>query len=361
MNNHPALQPLTRILFRHGLLLLALCYPGGLIYAQAPTADAPSSPTSPAPPPTATAAPPAAAEPAEPVISPRARRKQSLRLCHRYNGKVISYYDKTFVVKNCERVPLDHATLTAHLKAGKPVTQVSSEIINLIPQQSFKPRRQPKALRCKDLEGNYVTIDHEEIYYIKGCKKQRFPDWHTYREHRFHSGPHRSKFLLITAPDLERLRSRNDFPSTLPHAAMTSPPVLSAQQVCAELEGQFVGYYSQLYFVDSCSRRPVDTIQFARLMAQLMVGTTPVPDLTTNEAADEATELTPEATSALPDPPPVPASSPDEPAGEAGGEPSEDPTAQDSLPQVIKITDMQWMSLPLGKAYDLKNYSQKEP
>lgn len=363
------LKPITTSL-AGGLLYLALCYPA-LVIAQDAQAPAPSSSTpstsSPSFPttPTPTAAPTTAAEPPPAATSPRARRKQSLRLCHRYNGKVISYYDKTYVVKNCQRVPMDHAVLTAHLKAGKSVSQVSNEIINLIPLQRFEPKVSPKRLRCKDLEGNYVTMDHEEVYYIKGCKKKRFPDWHTYREHRFHTGPHSSKFLLLTAPDLQRLRSRDDFPSTLPSTDQEAePPVLNAQKVCAELEGEFVGYYSQLYFVDACSRRPVDTIQFARLMAQLMVGTTPVPDL---EAADAAS--TPATDASEPsgnEPVASPAASqvPDEIQTHADAKAPDESTtspAAGGLPQVIKITDTQWMSLPLGKAYDLKNYTPKEP
>ena len=288
----------------------------------------------------------------------RQRRKQSLRLCHQYNGKLVSYYDNTFIIKNCERVPIDHHTLNQHLKAGKTVIPITNKIINLIPLQKPSPQPQKAPLRCQDLEGNYVTTDHEDVYYIKGCKKKRFPDWHSYRAHRFKHDLHTAKFLFITDRDLIRLRSRHDFPSVLPadnDKIITAPPP-SATEVCAELEAQFVAYYSRLYYIDNCKRRPVDTIQFSRLNAQLQVATTQVPVLKSPFEPNNQTDHLDQQHQ----PSHLPNDDYNDNNNDTHPNPQQDPPTG-SPPLVIKITDHQWINLPLGKAYDLKNYTPPQP
>ena len=289
------------------------------------------------------------------ALSPRKRRKKTLKLCNEYNGKLISYYDTVFKVVNCQRVPIDHTAVNQHLKKGEKIFKVTSEVIYLIPLQKTQKKKAKASLSCKDIDGEYVTADHEVIYFIDRCKKRRFPDWQTYQEHRHRRGIHQSQFLLVDQHTLAKLRSRPDFPSSLPYT--TSPldkdptTQLSRTQLCQKLEGQFISYFSQVYYVEKCRKRPLDSLAFSRFTARLLV---PPPEEKTSEnthsprEAIEATEATNEEK----------AEQGETDANLQSHETDQNPYADpyERLPEVIQITDDQWIRLPLGKPYNLKNY-----
>lgn len=285
------------------------------------------------------------------TLSPRKRRKKTLKLCNEYNGKLISYYDTVFQVVNCQRVPIDHTVVNGHLKKGEKIFKVTSEVIYLIPLQKSQRKKAKASLSCKDIDGEYVTADHEVIYFIDRCKKRRFPDWQTYQEHRHKQGIHQSQFLLVDQRTLAKLRSRPDFPSSLP--STTSPldkdhtTQLSRTQLCQKLEGQFISYFSQVYYVEKCRKRPLDSLAFSRFTARLLV---PPPEA--SHPKDARTPRVPAAANQV--------------KGEQGETEIEDKEKEnndnpytdpyDRLPEVIQITDNQWIRLPLGKPYDLKDY-----
>ncbi|MCY4381021.1 MAG: hypothetical protein OXC40_05590 [Proteobacteria bacterium] len=322
----------------------------GRLYGQEPGANQEPSATegSSLPPSQKTLSKPGAKQP---KLSPRQRRKQALRLCNKYNGKLVSYYEKVFQIVGCERVPVNHTILNNYLRAGKKVTKISADVIYLLPLKKTTQKKTVKShLNCRDLEGHYVTSDHEVIYYVKGCRKKKFPDWPTYHHHRFQIGVHKSQFFFVDETLLNQMKSSGDFRSTAVHSdqseLLDNEVVLSKNQVCRELEGQYISYFSQFYKVEGCQKRPVDALRFSRLMVELDV-------MLTKKLAAEANkkkrmEKTEEDQSTQDkELPPSTILAEEEDVIE---EQLEKP---DNWPEVIKVSSAQWVVLPLGKPYTL--------
>ena len=207
-----------------------------------------------------------------PTLSPRERRRLALKHCRRYEGRVLSYYEETFKVRGCKRHALDHAGLSKLLKKGVKVEKVDGSVIMSLPLVSPATYRTP-SLSCAKLNGQYITSNHEEVYFVQKCRRRLFPDWVTYNQHLRARGISESSLQVYGSEVLEQIKEGRPFASvTLPDESEddeANAQDLTKNQACQGLEGRYVRYFTRLYKVRRCQKRPVDDQKFSQMMANI--------------------------------------------------------------------------------------------
>ena len=207
------------------------------------------------------------------ILSPRERRRLSLKHCQRYEGKVLSYYEETFRVRGCQRHVLDHEKLSKLLKKGVKVEKVDGSVIMSLPLATPAAYRVP-ALSCAKLNGRYITSNYEEVYFVEKCRKRLFPDGVTYNQHLRDRGIAESSLQLYGSEVLDQIKDGKPFASVAPsgeseEAGDAGVANLGKNQKCKDLEGRYVRYFIYLYKVRRCQKRPVDDQKFSQIMADI--------------------------------------------------------------------------------------------
>ena len=190
--------------------------------------------------------------------------------CKKYEGSYISEYDKIFKVVACQRreVLQKDSTQAAELK-GKKIIQVEAITIAKIPEGEKLGGDEPQELvSCQKLEGRYVLSRDERIYYINGCKKLSLPDWDTYVEHARKKGKRGQDLLEVSEESLYRIASGSAIPSILDEEYKklldVEKPIelIPRDEACKGLNGRFVSYYSRIYKIQACEKKPVEPTLF---------------------------------------------------------------------------------------------------
>ena len=201
-------------------------------------------------------------------MSPREKRRKLLNYCEQFEQKLIGFYQKVFLVKDCKRIPLNHQKLSELLKKGETITKIDNEVIYLIPllnQNNTGPISQTSfKTRCSDIEGNYITFNHETMYYIENCKKRLFPDWKTFNAHRLSPENLQAGLTVLSEQQIKQIKSGSPFSSVLPVETIQNTKKLSKANICNKYQNKFVSYYSKLYKVSNCKKRPIDSQQFTK-------------------------------------------------------------------------------------------------
>lgn len=193
------------------------------------------------------------------------RSKSRKKYCKKYTGKLISYYGEVFFIKGCKRIQLSLKQLTSQTRKGVEVHEVTGDVINSIPKSDGETYQRSKPRGCRELANSYITIDNDEIFFLQACKKRIFPDWATFNRHR--SDHKTSKIYEITWDELNSFDLGEPFISILDNTEFKlgeTVDTIPVGEACRGLEGKFVTYYSRVYKIFKCHKRPVDPVIFSR-------------------------------------------------------------------------------------------------
>ena len=235
-------------------------------------------------------------------------------ICKRYNNGYIAYYGEVFKVEECYRRPIVNSkTVYKVLSQGVKPKNVEGDVVAALPlgapldyAESDKDARS-----CADLENQYVTFSSVDVYFIKDCKKRKLPDWTTYLDHRTKRGEKYGAIISLSWLEFSRLDDGEPIESITDiefrkflQAEAASVDVLPIDEACPPVNGKYVSYYSNLYYIDRCRKSLVDPDFFFRQP----------------ENADrEITEMTSEQWISIPDGPPI---GPSKTAQEGGAQPT---------------------------------------
>lgn len=220
--------------------------------------------------------------------------KTKQQACATLEGKILTYYDSVAVVLNCQQRPVEDLDLLNELvlKQKKIVSEVPAHVYRLIPFGEPWAANQGQSLTqskvCRELNGKYVTSTGNDYYFIEACKKRSFSNYVELQAHNKRNAP-----VLTVPPDQidkipngQALEGNYDREvealykivgdSTLSPLSTKNgrkKPVSSAEEleelplmkgkstdvktICKELNQKVVSFYSQLFFITQCQKRPV--------------------------------------------------------------------------------------------------------
>lgn len=192
------------------------------------------------------------------------------KVCRKYAGKLIGYYGKVYRVKNCQRVPVEKDTISGSIRRFGAVKSVEGDIIKLIP---LAKQRVKKRLTCREAEGRVFLTLSGQIFQVAGCRRYTFPDWETFLEYRRKGRVVKRSFVEVEDRLARTLPEARVYPSVLDADSAAflrdneNYDIIPAKRACKGLEGRFVTYYSQIYKIERCKRRPVSisSVKLARL------------------------------------------------------------------------------------------------
>lgn len=225
--------------------------------------------------------------------------------CKRLEGKILTYLDQTSYVRDCKQERINDPEALNHLVGVRrlEVVEVPARVFRLVPfgkdyEDGLRLGGKATAAECADLEGKYVSLSGDSYYWIKDCKKRRFPDFYSMQMHKKSQEPiqavspqlfskipegpamaedKQSEMKVLYGLDSDitwrpLFRERKGAGDTLDDSPgqirkdqkETSGESLDA--LCKKLDRRIVSFYSQIFFVDACRRRPVKefTIEIQR-------------------------------------------------------------------------------------------------
>ena len=217
----------------------------------------------------------------------RERRRRASKYCGDYEGKLIAFYNDAFRVTQCRRIPVSYAELNEALKGGEEVMKVTSEVIYALPLAPGSQRSgdgmpggggglgdSPGVPPCVDLENTYITPDQERVYFVENCRKRAFNSWSDYTRDRFKRGVQKTRLIFLTEQVMSQIRSGRDMPAPsldpmVQQMNMADEQPQRGADVCRELEGKFISYFSFLYKVERCRKRAVNSLEYSRRSYEL--------------------------------------------------------------------------------------------
>lgn len=197
------------------------------------------------------------------TFSDRERRDE----CNKYEGGLLGYYGKIFLVENCKRREIVGKELIRKLFKESATKVISVDGDTLIKLESGEPyttlpKQKREIRRCKDLEGSYVIHGGSDIYFIEGCTLRLLPDYETYQSHI--KKKNLSRVLIeISKREFLSFAKGKEIESIMPsvHSKLMERwqevDVIPVDEACLGINNQFVTYYSKVYRIDSCYKREV--------------------------------------------------------------------------------------------------------
>lgn len=254
-------------------LLLAGVLNSQVIYGQ-DEGEGDSSPASP-PPASPGSADPKAAESKE-LPPPKLPKKQEFTAaevqseCRKHEGKFIAYYDKIFKVEKCKRREvLSTDDQPNPVLQGAKIRAVEGISIAKIPAgepiEIDSPSTKPNCLR---LEGRYILSRGDDIYFIEKCKKRFIPDWDTYADHAQKRGKRGLEIFELAEAEFQAIKAGEPIKSVLDEEykklldADKGADVIPINEACKGLNNKFVTYYSRVYRIEGCKKRPMNAEAF---------------------------------------------------------------------------------------------------
>lgn len=226
--------------------------------------------------------------------------KTKSELCKVLEGRVISYYDIVSLVEGCRQRLIADADVLAELQQRRHVEtlEVPAAVYRRIPFGRPLDRVDVvfggavSGLECKRFEGAYVTDQGQNFYLIEGCTKRAFADSYQLRLHNRLGVPLMplSSETLARIPDGKAIatstndeadilfrmdgdvvwsrlfrekgsaKSPTDSPERIEKILENRKKPHLSMQVCKRVEGRVISFYSRLFLVEACARRPIDKI-----------------------------------------------------------------------------------------------------
>ena len=192
------------------------------------------------------------------------------KICKKFEGALIAYYDTVYQVENCIRRPLVASkTIYNFQKRGRKIIEVDSRVIKALtegePYDVASTRA--NARKCNDLEGRYITFSNVDVYFVQECRKRLFPDWTTYIAHREQRnrqqrGARNGEILALSWIEFAKLRLGESFNSVMDDYLedvdqVDGIEVLPLSEACDGISGKLVSYLSKLYRIEDCQKREI--------------------------------------------------------------------------------------------------------
>ena len=192
------------------------------------------------------------------------------KACRQYEGKLIGYYGRVFLVSKCKRREVgSHELINKLVSKGKVLKQVDGDVIVKIPAGKVYEVHQKKR-SCQSLEGQYITTGSKGIFYVKHCDIYSFPDWETYGEHRKSTRSVAKPIIEISNEEFKRFKKAKELPTILDEAYSrllsegADADYIPIKEACRGVEGRYVSYYSHFYYIEKCRKRAIDGQKFFR-------------------------------------------------------------------------------------------------
>lgn len=217
--------------------------------------------------------------------------------CKAFEGKVVTYYDKTSFVRGCKQLPIENPDILNELtqRSGRTLVEIPARVYRMMPfgneftTGDLMDMRNTKSTLYKDcsqLNGQYVTANAERYFLIENCVKRPF---NTYFELENHNT---NKKTIVSVPEdtLNAIpvgkpiaKGENEFdilykidgdanwnkmtrfsdgkiqadsPARLEKVERDSRNV-NLNELCKRINKHFVSFYSTIYFIDGCTAREV--------------------------------------------------------------------------------------------------------
>jgi hypothetical protein len=188
--------------------------------------------------------------------------------CRKFEGRFIAYYDRVYKVERCQRREvMKESDEKSDVLAKQRIIVVEGETIAKIPEGEALGTKHEKP-SCAKIEGRYILSRGDDLYFIEKCKKRLLPDWDTYADHAQKRGKRGTEIIELSEEALAALAAGNDIKSVLDEEykklldAEKNIDVLPLDEACKGLNGKFVSYYSRIYRIEACRKRPVDAEVF---------------------------------------------------------------------------------------------------
>ncbi len=184
--------------------------------------------------------------------------------CRQYEGKLVAFYSDVWEVKGCKRIPLTADEVYRRTNAGELVSDIEAAVVRGL--KEGQRTQTAKKRTCTELEGKYVSLDFEEIWLVTDCSRRKFPDWMSYSRQR--GGLDKESTILeLTWDEFKSIKEGKDYASVYEsEAEITSRDVdvIPLDEACRGVDGKFVYYYSRIYKIERCTRRPMDPERFTK-------------------------------------------------------------------------------------------------
>lgn len=226
--------------------------------------------------------------------------KNKEEACRALDGKILTYYDQTTYVKNCKQHLIEDVEVLNALSKlpGKTINEVPAKVYRLIPFGEPFTEKDLAALtnqkqatgvpkNCFNLNGEYITVTGSTYYWVDNCKKHEFADRFSFEQHnrklkpittvnedvlaRIPRGPaikiDRGELGILYKLDGDTQWSKlyrnrgseaalQDSPESLTKIDEATRKV-NKPELCKKINNKVVSNYSQMYFVDDCTIRPI--------------------------------------------------------------------------------------------------------
>ncbi len=240
--------------------------------------------------------------------------KTAGQACRLFENKIIAYYDQIAKIENCRRHSIDANEARVNTKSG--ITEVPASVFYLIPSGKDQKKTASKKIDCKDIEKHYVTSTGDDFYYVENCRLRALEDYHhmdvhnktalstiALSEESLKQFPKGKPLKNLKSPEEQIVyqmdgsyqwgltarqpgnRLRQDSPSTLKDAQNRG----RSKPQCQKLNNRVVSFYSQIFFMEKCRRRPLDDLPID--LQQKIEFKGGIQELTTKEYQDTAEGL----------------------------------------------------------------------
>lgn len=235
------------------------------------------------------------------------RIKTKDQACKEFEGKIVTYYDQTNLIERCRQRPIEDPEFLNEMVhgRGKKVVEVPARVYRLIPFGQPYGRedrfargagggRKPSQQECNYLNRKYVTVSGMTYYFVEGCKKRPFADYYELQAHSAGKAP----IVTITPEMLARLpegvpmkakaneeakilyeidgdvvwsrlarkegeKLPSDTPDSLSRIKKKSAEKVDKSALCSKYNRKVVSFYSQIFFIEGCKKRPIAEMSIA--------------------------------------------------------------------------------------------------
>lgn len=204
------------------------------------------------------------------------------KACRSYNGRLIGYYGKIYHVRGCKRYAVAKGDISKMIRRHGGVRTVESDVVKVIPLHVPKPKTR---LTCREAEGRVFLTLSGQLFQVAGCRRYVFPDWETFLEYRRKGRlgkKARGAFVEVEDHLAQTLPEARVYPSVLDTDNDSflrdndAYDIIPAKRACKGIEGRYVTYYSQVYKIERCKKRPV-------LITTDRIGSLKVRELTSSQ------------------------------------------------------------------------------
>lgn len=189
--------------------------------------------------------------------------------CARLEGRVASYLDSGFYIKDCtlHRVKDDDVFNALISIPGQRLFYLPAKVYALLPLKKdyglsdfysdFKQKvTHDKEKICKNYNNNIVTSDDRDFYFFANCRKRKFKDYADAQRFNSTNLP-----IMAMAPPILDL-----FPTGDPMVVKVTPAKRDRtlqeegphiKSACARLDSQVVSFHESFFFLENCRLRPI--------------------------------------------------------------------------------------------------------